>query len=75
MGNCRINFPTASYAAMARVTFYRTKAAEMRKRAASADPDVISATLLNVAETYEHVAASVEEIASKEAASRSIQKS
>ncbi len=37
----------------------------MRKRAASVDDDVIRATLLNVAETYEHIATTVQGIESK----------
>ena len=66
MSNIRINLPTeASHAARARVALYRTKAAEMRNRAASADRNVIRATLINVAETYEHIATVIEEIESK----------
>jgi hypothetical protein len=55
----------ASNAARAKVALYRTKAAEMRKRAASADPNVHRAILINVAETYEHIAKVIEEIESK----------
>ena len=66
MSNSGINFPAkASSATRARVALYRTKAAEMRKRAASVDDDVIRATLLNVAVTYEHIATTVQGIENK----------
>jgi hypothetical protein len=50
--------------ATARVAFYREKAASLRKRAATSW-DVTRATLIQAAQIYESIAASIEETSDK----------
>ena len=65
MSDIKISISTeASFATRARIALYRTKAAKMRDRAALAHPNIVRSTLINVAETYEHMASAVEEIQS-----------